>query len=147
MARLLIVEDDLSILEMLCAILRHDYDILSASNPEDAVRACKGHNPDVLLVDYILPRCTGLELIAQLRSYGHDGYAILMSCSPQKLHEPHDWERLKIFDTAAKPLDMHLLLRQIHNAVELAESETTMVGYLREFYGRSVERISELAAI
>ncbi len=46
---------------------QHCYEIVEFDNGEDALRWCRDHKPDVLLIDYYLPDLNGLEFLQQLR--------------------------------------------------------------------------------
>jgi two-component system sensor histidine kinase EvgS len=68
---ILIVEDDLTILNLARRILHElDYTVLTADNPERALRLAEEHQGeiDLLLTDVIMPEMNGLELANNLRS-------------------------------------------------------------------------------
>jgi CheY-like chemotaxis protein len=64
----LIVEDELEQREEMAHFLSGGgLDVVSAANGADALSCAKSGTPKVVLLDYNLPDCTGLELAAQLR--------------------------------------------------------------------------------
>jgi two-component system sensor histidine kinase EvgS len=68
---ILIVEDDLSILNLARRILNElNYTVLTADKPERAVRLAEEHQGeiDLLVTDVIMPEMNGLELANSLRS-------------------------------------------------------------------------------
>ncbi|WP_214326436.1 response regulator transcription factor [Nonomuraea sediminis] len=70
-ARLLIVEDDPNILELLAASLRFaGFDVTTAKSGTDAVAAVQRHRPDLVVLDVMLPDLDGFEVVARLRGGG-----------------------------------------------------------------------------
>jgi two-component system OmpR family response regulator len=70
-ARLLIVEDDPNILELLSASLRFaGFDVTTAKSGLDAVTAVQRHRPDLVVLDVMLPDLDGFEIVRRLRSGG-----------------------------------------------------------------------------
>ncbi len=68
----LIVEDDDNEREMLAGFLRlQGHTVVSARDGDEALEYLAGHNdPSVVLVDMNMPRCSGGEMVRQLRSDG-----------------------------------------------------------------------------
>jgi two-component system, OmpR family, response regulator len=70
-ARLLIVEDDPNILELLAASLRFaGFDVCTAKSGLDAVTAVQRHRPDLVVLDVMLPDLDGFEIVRRLRGGG-----------------------------------------------------------------------------
>ncbi|TDD04447.1 response regulator transcription factor [Nonomuraea diastatica] len=70
-ARLLIVEDDPNILELLAASLRFaGFDVTTAKSGLDAVAAVQRHRPDLMVLDVMLPDLDGFEIVRRLRGGG-----------------------------------------------------------------------------
>ena len=71
MSRVLVVEDDPAILRGLAGNLANEkYDVLTASDGEAGYRIAREQNPDVIVLDLMLPRLSGYELCRKLRSDG-----------------------------------------------------------------------------
>ncbi|GII79583.1 DNA-binding response regulator [Sphaerisporangium rufum] len=70
-ARLLIVEDDPNILELLCASLRFaGFEVTPAAGGADAVRAAQRRRPDLIVLDVMLPDMDGFDVVRRLRGGG-----------------------------------------------------------------------------
>jgi DNA-binding response OmpR family regulator len=62
MAKILIAEDEPDIRELVAFMLRFaGYEVLAASNGEEAVQAATRETPDLILLDVRMPRMTGYE--------------------------------------------------------------------------------------
>jgi two-component system, OmpR family, response regulator len=70
-ARLLVVEDDLNILELLSASLRFaGFTIATASSGTEAVALARDERPDLIVLDVMLPDLDGFEVVRKLRDGG-----------------------------------------------------------------------------
>jgi len=70
-SRLLIVEDDPNILELLAASLRFaGFDVTTAKSGLDAVAAVQRHRPDLVVLDVMLPDLDGFEIVERMRGGG-----------------------------------------------------------------------------
>jgi DNA-binding response OmpR family regulator len=66
--RVLVVEDDANLLEALKYSLgREGYDVLTAADGETALNAARREKPDLLVLDLMLPKLSGLEVCRILR--------------------------------------------------------------------------------
>lgn len=70
-SRLLIVDDDASIVELLTACLRHaGFDVDSAYSGHDALTAMRAVRPDAVLLDVMMPGLDGFEVVRRMRTQG-----------------------------------------------------------------------------
>jgi len=71
LARLLVVEDDASICQLLAASLRYaGFDVVTATGGSEAVAAAQRHRPDLIVLDVMLPDMDGFDVVQRLRSGG-----------------------------------------------------------------------------
>lgn len=69
MAKILVVDDEESLTEILRECLQSEgHDVVVCHDPAAAERAALEENPDLALIDYLMPRKTGIELLADLRA-------------------------------------------------------------------------------
>ncbi len=73
---ILIVDDDPTILKMLVVKLtREGFKILQAKDGEEGLVVCKNH-PDLILLDIIMPKMDGLEMMKKLRAESEWGKSV-----------------------------------------------------------------------
>jgi DNA-binding response OmpR family regulator len=66
--KILIVEDDANLLDTLAYNLRKEqYEVVTAADGETALQLAKNENPDLILLDIMLPGLNGLEVCRILR--------------------------------------------------------------------------------
>jgi DNA-binding response OmpR family regulator len=71
MTKVLVVEDDPGILRTVADNLRFEkYDIVTAVDGETAYEVHRNQHPDLIVLDLMLPRMSGLELCRKLRTDG-----------------------------------------------------------------------------
>jgi DNA-binding response OmpR family regulator len=68
--KILLVDDERAILNLLSIKLRvTGYDVVTAVNGEKALQLIKSENPDLMLLDVIMPGISGLEVLEKTRSH------------------------------------------------------------------------------
>ena len=65
MPRVLIVDDEPHAVELLSEFLTaKDYEVITASNGEEALQKVKEERPHLILLDVCMPKMSGLEVLA-----------------------------------------------------------------------------------
>ena len=65
----LVMDDDVDLLKMLSRRLRHwNYRVLSASSGEEGLGLAEQWQPDLILLDILMPRMKGREVCARLKA-------------------------------------------------------------------------------
>jgi two-component system response regulator MprA len=78
MSLILIVDDDRKLLDMLRRTLAYEgYEILTATNGREALDQVQERHPDVIVLDWLIPKLHGVEVARRLRAAG-DPIPILM---------------------------------------------------------------------
>lgn len=69
MSKIIVVEDDISVSELIQTVLEEDgYTVVTALSAEKAKEVITAENPDIAMIDMILPGQGGMELILELHS-------------------------------------------------------------------------------
>ena len=78
MSRILVIEDDVAILRGLRDnLVRESWEVLTAEDGEEGYRLARERNPDLIILDLMLPTLSGYEICRKLRDEG-DSVLILM---------------------------------------------------------------------
>lgn len=60
--RILVMDDDEETRDILAAgLAQHDYEVLSASNAEEAIEICRSQSPDLAILDVYMPGASGID--------------------------------------------------------------------------------------
>jgi two-component system, OmpR family, phosphate regulon response regulator PhoB len=114
-ARILIVEDEPAIRELLCVNLRHSgYDVTQAGDSLSAQKSIAAQLPDLLVLDWMLPDIQGIDLAKRLRQQARtrDLPILLLTARAQES------DKLSGFDAGAddyltKPFSTRELLARV----------------------------------
>lgn len=66
--KILVVDDEKINRMMIAAFLEVDYHLIMASNFKQAIERAKKHQPDLILLDIVMPECSGYEVLEQLKN-------------------------------------------------------------------------------
>lgn len=67
-ARVLVVEDNTEILELINLQLRDKYGVLVATDGKQGLEAARRESPDVIVTDFMMPEMDGLSMLKELRA-------------------------------------------------------------------------------
>jgi CheY-like chemotaxis protein len=71
MQRILIVDDDKAMRGLLRLRLSDTYEIIETGDPEEALGLSLEHKPDAILLDLMMPKFTGFELVQSLHNLSY----------------------------------------------------------------------------
>ena len=116
---ILIVDDDLFIRTGLSDMLsRHDYTVITAKDGIEAFKELTQGNPDIIIIDKVMPNFDGFEFCKLLRGIRkfHPIPIILISgnMAPEDEEEAMN---MGFFDYLQKPIDENNLVRRIRWAL------------------------------
>jgi diguanylate cyclase (GGDEF)-like protein len=66
--KILAVDDDLDILDVIGVSLQEEYEVMRASSGEEVFALLKGAKPDLIILDYMLPDIEGPQICERLRA-------------------------------------------------------------------------------
>ncbi len=111
--KVLIVEDEAGITNFLEQGLQEEgYEVLTAQNGKIGLTAARNEIPDIILLDWMLPEISGLEVCQKLRASGHD-MPIIFLTAKDTLQETIEGLRAGANDYIKKPFSFEELLERI----------------------------------
>jgi DNA-binding NtrC family response regulator len=118
-AQILLVDDEANIRRMLAALLREEgFTVAEAPNGNAALLRLDEVDPDVVLLDLLMPGPDGLETLASIRERGRGTPVIMMSGKAQ-LTDAVRAVKLGAFQFLEKPLAPESVLVTVRAALEL----------------------------
>ena len=141
-AKILVVDDEQSILDLVSAYLRQDgYEVHTATDGPGGLRAARAFKPDLVVLDVMLPGMDGLEVLAHLRRES-DVYVILLTARSEETDKIVGLS-MGADDYLAKPFSPRELvarikaaLRRLRNGVGPADNSTLAFRHVRIDNGR-----------
>jgi two-component system, OmpR family, alkaline phosphatase synthesis response regulator PhoP len=118
--RVLIAEDDPQSAELLEAYLSGtEHEIRTAGDGEEALRTIRQWQPDLVLLDIMMPKLSGFEVCRQLRADpATRGIAILMVTALDQISDMERAAELGTDDFITKPVNKTELLLRVRAALK-----------------------------
>ena len=122
--KILVVDDEQAVRESLRRSLRFNgYDVLTASDGLEAVEAVRSENPELLILDVMMPNMDGLEVCRTLRSEGWDRPILVLTARDGVS------DRVAGLDAGAddylpKPFALEELLARVRSLVRRASADS-----------------------
>lgn len=121
MRTILVVDDDLKLLKMLQRTLTYEnLNVLTASNGVDALLIVNTHNPDLIILDWMMPKMDGLNFLQQLREQG-DKNMVLMLTARDSIENRVDGLESGADDYLVKPFAPAELVARVHALLRRSE--------------------------
>jgi DNA-binding response OmpR family regulator len=79
--KILIIDDEKHIVELVTVLLEdnEDYQLLKAYDGEEGLMVVERERPDLVLLDYMMPRMNGLEVLKDIKKHWPATYVIIMT--------------------------------------------------------------------
>ncbi len=118
--RILLVDDEEMVITSIRAYLslETDYEILAHTQPEEALRRLDDGPIDVIVTDYLMPRVTGLQLLAEAKKKQPEAARVLLTGHSDKQSAIEAINDVGLYQYLEKPWDNAQLLLVINSAVE-----------------------------
>ena len=145
---ILIVDDEVRNIELQKAYLKpYNYEILTASNGEEAIKTVAGNNIDLILLDVMMPGKNGFTVTKQLKS--HEKTRAIPIVLVTALSDKKD--RVKGIeagcdDFISKPVDSSELLARVRSLLKVKAYNDHMRNYEQELETEVARRTKELNA-
>ena len=123
MARILIIDDEVMIRDLLVKILeREGYETITASGGKDGIKIHRENPADLIITDLIMPEKDGIETIMELRRDFQDVKIIAMSGGGKIDSETYLQmaKTMGAIETIAKPFVLRELLKTVQELLEQA---------------------------
>ena len=125
MFRIMVVEDDVELRELFCAVLSdHGYLPLPAADGTEALEMLEHSYVDLIISDVMMPRMDGFELIRQLPGANYN-MPILVITARDGLEDKRTGFRAGTDDYMVKPIDLDELLLHVQALLRRSQAMTS----------------------
>ncbi len=131
MSRILIVEDDPSILRGLADNLdAESYEVLTAVDGEAGYRLIREKQPDLIILDLMLPKLSGYELCRKVREEGNSTPILMLTARGEEADRVLGLD-LGADDYVTKPFSLRELLARVRAILRRSQPPRTLPDELR----------------
>ncbi len=144
---ILLVDDEVNNLQLLRRTLRHDYNIMTASNGKEALEIVEHHGKEISLIvsDQKMPEMQGTEFLKQVSNEYPDIIKILLTghldvdAIVDSINDCH------LYQYIVKPFDPEVLKMTIDGGIQkynLLNNKTVILKDLRELFYKTIKLIA-----
>jgi two-component system alkaline phosphatase synthesis response regulator PhoP len=118
--KIALVEDDENLRFLVAERLQSEgYKVLEANNGDDAEKIILKEEPNIVLLDWMLPGKQGSEVCEAVRAKGFDGLIIMMTAKAQDVDKIEAYN-FGVSDYITKPFNMDVLVAMIDNRIKFS---------------------------
>ncbi len=142
--RILVVDDEPFYTEVLCNLLRDEYEVESAATGEEALaKATAIPHPDLVLLDILLPDIDGYEVCHRLkRNPATSEIPVIFLTVKSDVDDEIRGFNLGAVDYITKPISPPIVKARVRTHIKLAQ----MIRQLEELVARLKEQPSAISA-
>ncbi|HEX9758959.1 MAG TPA: sigma-54 dependent transcriptional regulator [Nitrospiria bacterium] len=122
MHRLLVVDDEYSVRESIKLILKNEYQILFASEGEEAVQCFEKEHPHLIILDILMPKMDGIQVLKKIREIDPI-LPVIMLTATKTVKTAVEAMKLGATDYITKPFDVEEISILIKRALEKQDLE------------------------
>ncbi len=131
MSRILVVEDDAAILRGLQDnLLSESYEVLTATDGEAGYRLIRERQPDLIILDLMLPKLGGYEVCRKVRSEGMTTPILMLTARGEEADQVLGLD-LGADDYVTKPFSLRELLARVRALLRRANPPEALPNELR----------------
>lgn len=139
--KILIVEDNPDITELLSYNLEKEgYEVHTVDNGASAIHKAKKHQPELILLDIMLPEMDGIEVCRQLRSLSEldRSYIVFLTARGEEYSEVAAFQ-MGADDYIIKPIKPRALLKRIDAIFKRSRVQSTQNGKNKELLAGDIK--------
>jgi len=144
--KILIVDDEpfnLDLLEQ--ELMEHDYLIERASDGVEALEKTESFQPDVILLDYMMPKLNGLEVVRQIRRQEkHKGIPVILLTAKATQEDKIAGLDAGADDYVTKPFDSFELLARVRAMLRIKEMHDALEQWNRTLTDKVQQQVDEI---
>jgi len=127
MSKIMIVDDDAFIRELIQTLLKNNgFDVCEAIDGRDALSKITIENPELIIIDVMMPNMDGFELCRKLRQY-YDNLPIIILTAKSELYNKVKGFELGTDDYLTKPFESDELILRVKALLRRYKIEADLI--------------------
>lgn len=141
----LIVDDSHTNLKYISGILSRHYNVMTAASGPDAIQTATMHQPDLILLDVVMPGMDGYATLSELKGNSATSHIpVIFVTSLNKEEDEAKGLALGAVDYIGKPFNPSLMLARVENHIELKRHRDNLQAMVNE---RTMEIVTRLVHV
>ncbi len=129
MTKILIVEDEPDMILGLRDNFEFEgYEVVTAADGGEGIEKARSHKPDLVILDIMLPKLSGLEVCKTLRGEGFEAPILMLTARGQEVDKVVGLE-LGADDYVTKPFSIRELLARVRAVLRRTENRRRLAAY------------------
>ncbi len=117
---ILVIDDVRMYVEILSAFLEVDYNVISATSGREGLELAQSRNPDLILLDVLMPEMDGYEVCVRLKSdYRTRNIPVIFISAMTQEEDEHRGLAVGAIDYVTKPFSPPIVQARVRNHLEL----------------------------
>jgi DNA-binding response OmpR family regulator len=119
--KILVVDDEQDIIETLkSGLSRQGYEVITAYNGEEALVKVRDEDPDIILLDLIMPKLNGFEVLKEIRQKHKDRWRpVIIISAKSDLDSTKECYQLEADHYLIKPCSLENILHGVKTMISL----------------------------
>ena len=119
--KLLVVDDDKAITDMLAdMLLNSGYDVVVAYDGEEALLKVDKENPDIIILDLLLPKLNGFEVLKKIKENTNNKWMpVIIVSAKNELESVQKCYELEADHYLTKPCPLDRVLKGVETMISL----------------------------
>lgn len=114
MKKVIVVDDDADMLDLMSSILKTNYEVRTASDGAAGLEIIKKEHPDLVVLDLLMPKMHGFEVCKKMREDDTlKGTKVLISSSKSYIHDIKTAQSAGADAYIVKPFDLTAFIKQV----------------------------------
>ena len=125
--KILVTEDEKNILDSLKEILGDDYDVITATNGAEGVKAAETHKPDLILLDVMMPVMDGMTACKKIKANKETAHIpVIFLTAKGQVYDMEEGIKAGAYAYMIKPFSPARLMAKIDEVFEKIETRKKM---------------------
>lgn len=118
MAKIMVIDDEAEMGDLIRKIFEPEgHEVVSEIDPEKAIELVRKENPDCLLLDIMMPKIDGVEVLSRVRKFNKD-LAVVMITAYGSVESAIESMKLKAVDYISKPISAATIKNIVKRCLE-----------------------------
>ena len=119
--KILVVDDESDILEVLQKrLIKAGYEVVTAADGEEALVRMKENDPDLVLLDLMLPKLNGFEVLKEIRQkFANKWRPVIIISAKTELDAVKECYNLEADLYLSKPCNMDSIVRGVETMISI----------------------------